>query len=46
MDRKVDINVPPELFDELRKSCSFNKLSMREQVIVILKQYYNSRNKD
>ncbi len=38
--------VPNSIFDELRQSCSFNRLSMSEQITLILQQYYRGRKND
>ncbi len=44
--KKIDIEVSNELFEELRKTCIVNACSMREVVVMLLNQYYDSRSRD
>ncbi len=41
--KKIDIEVSDELFEELKKTCIVNAISMREAVVMLLKNYYFSR---
>ncbi len=43
--KKVNIEISDDLFNELRKSCIHNHFSMRDAIVQILKNHYNTRSK-
>lgn len=44
--KTLTIEVPQDLYLQIRMSCIHNSTSEEKAVIEILKTYYNSRNKD